>query len=240
MKMIAWSFCVLAVMAPTASEPALAQYQMVSPMLYHGPEISFRDHVNAQNSASGAPKRNGASEAAPTAKLIYHVDLARRRNNLAQFVEKVRAVDPQGATNLANEFAQGDFIARLQTELRRFGLTVDNVADAYATYWISAYQATKGDSSTPNKTIIDAVRTQSSRALSSAPEFAQASDAAKQEMAEALWIQAALLDTAVSGAKDKPDDLRLVGKAASQGARSMGLDLSTLSLTDKGFVQKAP
>lgn len=231
---------ILAAALLTGTSPAAAQYQMVSPMLYHGPAISYRDHVNAHKSASSGPNGAGeSSSAAPApASFTYRADPARRRANLAQFVEKVRAVDPQGADNLAAEFAQGDFIARLQEHLTPYGLHVDNVADAYATYWISAFQASRGDSSTPARPIVEAVKAQAARSLAGTPDFMRSADSAKQEMAEALWVQAALLDIAVSGAKDKPEDMRLVGQAAMAGARGMGLDLAKMTLTDKGFVLK--
>ncbi|WP_404339008.1 DUF6683 family protein [Sphingomonas sp. MMS12-HWE2-04] len=214
---------------------ASAQYQMVSPMLYNGPQISFRDHVNKSGPVPAAPRRS-ADTTADAATLRYRPDPARRRKNLAQFVAKVHAVDAQGATNLSELFARGDVLEQMQTELRPFGLRIDDVADAYATYWISAYQASRGDSSTPGKALVGAVRRQAGAALAATSAFARADDAAKQEMAEALWVQAALLNSAMNGSKGNQEQRGLVAKAATQGARGMGLDLVSMTLTEKGFV----
>lgn len=215
--------------------PAAAQYQMVSPMLYHGPAISLRDHVNSQNAATPTPTPD---QAARPATLTYRPDPARRRDNLARFVAQVRPFDPQGADNLAQLFARGDFLASLQADLTPMGLSVDNVADAYTTYWISAWQASRGETGNPPKAQVAAVQAQTAKALSATPAFARASNADKQDMAESLWLQLVVLESAVNGAKNNPEQLRSVGQAAAQGARGMGLDVTRMTLTDQGFVAK--
>nr|WP_010542925.1 DUF6683 family protein [Sphingomonas elodea] len=116
------------------------------------------------------------------------------------------------------------------------GLRIDNVADAYALWWITAWQASRGNNDTPDRTVLSAVRAQAESAVTAAGELTRATDAQKQELAEALWVQTALIDGAVEQAKHDPVRLREVGAAVRKGAKSMGLDLGMIELTREGFI----
>jgi hypothetical protein len=170
------------------------------------------------------------------AALRYTPSKSRRTANLAKFVEKTRKVDAAHARDLQNLFAQGDFIERIGGVLAPHRLRVDNVADAYAVWWIAAWQATRGTNETPPDSVMAAVREQSARALGSTPELVEASDADKQEMAESLLVQSALIDRAVDQSKGNASRLRDLGIAVNKGAQGMGLDLTTMELTENGFV----
>ena len=113
-------------------------------------------------------------------------------------------------------------------------MRVDDLADAYTVWWINAWQATRGrNDETPPRTN-DAVRDQAARALSAT--MARADDASKQEFAESLLIQAAMIDTAVEQSKGNSAQMRQLVAAVNQGAKRMGVDLSTMVLTEAGFV----
>lgn len=160
----------------------------------------------------------------------------RRTRNLADFVAKSRKVDPQGADRLQALFARTDLIEAMRGPLGKAGLRIDNVADAYAAWWITAWYASRGSNETPDAKTVAAVKAQTVRALSATPMMQGASEASKQQMAEALLIQAAMLDDAVEQSKARPDWMAGVRSAAAQGAKGMGLDLSAMTLTDAGFV----
>ncbi len=184
------------------------------------------------------PQRNVQHDLPPpdVTTLRYAPSKARRAANLAAFVQKTRAVDPGGAADLQKVFAEGDFIERIGALIAPAGLHIDNVADAYALWWITAWQAAHGryDETTP--ALAAAVRGQAVRAIGATGEMARASDAQKQELAEALWVQTALVEVAVEQAKGDPSRLRQIGDAVRQGAKGMGLNLDTIDLTSKGFV----
>ena len=182
------------------------------------------------------PRDRVGTVAPNPAGLRYSPSKARRSANLAHFVEKTRTVDPAGAKDLARLFAGGDFIDKIGQAIAPYDLRVDNVADAYTIWWINAWQATRGRNDTPGPVVKDAVRSQAARALTASPEFAGSDDAAKQELAESLLVQAALIETAVEQAKGDPRRMDAVGDAVDRGAQGMGLDLSTMELTDQGFV----
>lgn len=170
------------------------------------------------------------------AALRYAPSKARRTRNLANFVAKTRQTDPAGAAELEQLFAGRDIIDLIGGDLAKKNMRVDNVADAYTVWWITAWQALHGEDDETSAATNSAVRGQAARALSSTPEFVRASDAMKQEFAEALLVQAAIVGTLVSQNKRDPKILRNIAAAVSQGARGMGLDLSQMTLTENGFV----
>ncbi len=207
--------------------------------------LHLRDQVQRQRSTpadrrSAAPRQGLVAETAAPAPnlraLRYTPSKTRRTANLAGFVEKTRAADPAGAAQLQQLFASGDIIDKIGGALAQQGMRVDNVADAYAVWWINAWQATRGHNNTTSRATNDAVRDQAARALSASPQFVGASDAAKQELAESLLIQAAMIDASVEQSKGKSAQMRQIGAAVNQGAKRMGLDLTTMELTEQGFV----
>lgn len=222
-------FACLAALTPVAAQ---AQYQMLSPMLYYGPVKSYQDHVNAQEAGR---EHRAAAPATAVGSLTYRPDLARRKANLAQFVAKSRKVDPAGAASLEALFAEGDIIEMTGQALSPYGLRVDNLADAYTIWWITAWQATRGRNDDVSPATVKAVRAQAAQTLGGKAILAGAGDPVKQELTESLLIQTLLIDAAVDQAKTDAAQMKKVGMAVNQGAQGMGLDLMRLNLTETGF-----
>jgi hypothetical protein len=168
--------------------------------------------------------------------LRYTPSKTRRAANLKSFIEKTRRIDPAGAQQLETLFASGDIIDRMDGLLRPRRFSVTDLADIYALWWIASWQALHGTNDETDAKTKEAVRQQAQRALIATPVLTGAGDATKQEMAESMLIQLLLIDAAVDQAKGKPEQMRAVGKAVAQGARGMGVDLSTITLTEAGFV----
>ena len=168
-------------------------------------------------------------------KLSYTPSLARRKQNLAQFVAKSRAADPAAGDELAKMFASTDLIGVIGKALVPYGLRTDNVADAYTTYWLSAWLAAHGRIEDNSRAQAQAIKRQAVLALLAVPAVAGASDPAKQEFAEALLIQAGLIDSAMRQAQSNPKQLAAIGRAVRQGAKASGLDLDAMTLTETGF-----
>jgi len=211
------------------------------------PSVTGTDHIGLHLRELARQRDNGGEAPDPAANapqatmpdpavLRYTPSKTRRTANLARFVEQSRRIDPAGAASLQTLFASGDIIDRIGAQLAPHGLRVDDLADTYAVWWITAWQATRGSNAETSDRTNMAVRAQAARALVGIGTIAQASDAAKQELAESLLIQTMLIDAAVEQAKGNPSQLAAVGAAAGQGARGMGLDLSTMDLTEQGFV----
>jgi hypothetical protein len=167
--------------------------------------------------------------------LSYRFSESARLNNVKQFIEKARATDASSGDELERIFTP-TAMRQIDAGMKGLGLSSFNVADAYALYWTSAWLGTRGrDDNLPSKQMI-AVRNQAAQALLSTPEFTSASDEQKQEMAEALMVQAALIDGFVNGGKQDAALMSKVKAVIAQGAKAMGLDLYAMTLTPNGFV----
>lgn len=168
--------------------------------------------------------------------LSFKMSGARRRANYAAFVEKTRATDPAGAAQLAADLRK-DPLRQIAPQLASLGLNINNVADAYASYWAEAWEAAhRRPVTTSSPQQIEAVKQQAAEAILATPEMTQASDADKQQFAEALWLQTLGLSAAREQAQGNPQQLQAIAGAVRKGARSMGLDLDAMTLTEQGFV----
>jgi hypothetical protein len=184
------------------------------------------------------PHGRARAAPAPAGRLTYRPSLERRRANFAMFVAKSRKKDPVGAAMLEKELATSDVMGKMERELAGFGMRIDNVADAYAAWWLNAWLASRQRADTPPAAQIAAVRAQAAQAIASTPGFATASDAVKQEMAEANLLQAMLIGAYSERAKGDRDLSRRLAAAVRQGARASGLDLDAMELTNDGFAPR--
>ncbi|WP_158298785.1 DUF6683 family protein [Sphingomonas psychrotolerans] len=192
----------------------------------------------AARESVSSDRRTEARRPAATTSLTYRPSLERRRANYARFVAKARAQDPRGAASLEKDLSASDLIAKAAPELTRYGFRVDHVGDAYAAWWLNAWLAVRKRTDTPPIRQIAAVRAQAAEAMAAVPEIANASDAAKQEMAEANLLQSLLIGAALEHAKNDPAQLQRISDTLRQGARASGLDLGAMDLTDRGFVPR--
>jgi hypothetical protein len=188
-----------------------------------------------KNLTASLNTKNSNTSITSSKLLVYKVSNAVRRRNLAQFVAKTREIDPDGAAQMEKLFAENDVISIIDKKMTTIGLRANNVADAYAVYWTNAWLGSQGrNDDLPSKQMI-AVRNQAAKALLGTLPFKSATDAQKQELAEAMLIQAALIAAIVDDAQSDPALLAKVKVAIAQGAKGMGLDLDRMTLTTQGF-----
>jgi hypothetical protein len=181
---------------------------------------------------------NGSAD--PSFSPTYTQNKSRTRTNLRSFVENTRATDPGTADRMEALFGSTDVIDTIGAAMRGVGLNPSNAADAFAVYWVSAWQASVGEMKTASPTAYRAVAAQAARGLSQSPEFAVATDAQKQEMAEALMVQMALIDAHKEDAASNASKLKALSKAVMQGAAASGLELDKMTLTEEGFLEGSP
>ena len=238
MKRIAYCLAIL------TGYPELSTAQIYQPVYIPNTLNSQMTHLIMQNamrdSTSGSAKRaqNGVAfqSRTPSATSSYNRQQSRTQANLAKFVEKTRAVDPAGAAKMQALFASTDIIGMIDQKMQQtYGMRANNVADAYAVWWVSAWMGSRGrsDDATPGQMAM--VKRQAADALSATAEFASATDAGKQEMAEAMLVQAALIGDTIDTYQSDPAMLAKTRTAIAKGAREMGIDLNSMKLTDEGF-----
>jgi hypothetical protein len=241
----------LVTFAGLVAAPGVSQTVALNPSVMVGWTGGAAVHrANQERSAAMAPGGYGSlgphavavrtpPPAAAIASLRYRPDPVVRRHNLARFVANVRSQDPQSGAIMEHALAQNDIMAAGQQWLGRYGMSVTNVADATAAYLTAAWLATRGSDGDPSRAQITGVRNQLAAAMLSNPQFRSASDATKQEVAEANIVQAVMVAQFATAGKKDPGLAPKVRAAVAQGARTTyGFDLLSLDMTDRGFVPR--
>ena len=195
--------------------------------------LERRDAQDGVDSAL-VPDAQSTPPADPTA-FRFKSDRRRQKLNLQNLVERSRTVDPDGAARLEAIFASTDIMSLIGQSIAPLGFSTEDLADAYTVWWVSVYQASLGSTATPSHVSYRAVRRQSERVLLSSQFLIDATDAQKQELAEAYFIQAALTDSAVEEAQADPAYLEALKASVVSGAMASGLDLDSMVLTEEGF-----
>jgi hypothetical protein len=192
---------------------------------------------NGDCSESKKPSKNSPSTPAKlsSSKLVFKPSNAVRQASLKRFVENLRQNNPAGAVQVKQIFDSTDVINQIGQKMATVGLKSNNLADAYAVYWTSAWLGARGRSDSLPKTQMIAVRNQVAEVLLKVPQLAAATDTQKQEIAETLLVQALLISISTDGSKSDPAVSEQVQKVIAQGAKSFGLDLYQMTLTDQGF-----
>jgi hypothetical protein len=196
---------------------------------------AIRAQVANETRRSIANNTKPISKASDSKSLSYRLSLAVRKRNLAQFVEKSRSTNPVGAAQMEQLFASTDVMGQIDKAMASEGLRSNNVADAYAVYWTNAWLGVRGRNEDLPKAQMIMVRNQAANALLATSQFRAATDAQKQELAEAMLIQAALISASIDQAKSDPTLMAKLKVAIAQGAKGMGLDLDKMTLTSQGF-----
>ena len=169
------------------------------------------------------------------AAVRFTSDPALTQSNLRSFID--RTPNPKGRVELQRLIdLQPSIITDIGLEMRsRYGLDPHNVADAFSVWWITVWMAAQKSSDVPDKTTINAVRTQVHVALLNTPDFLKTSDADRQEYAEALLMQTLLMSQISQAAIGKPALQEQLATQAEQAAQNSGLTLSLMQLTPNGF-----
>lgn len=187
---------------------------------------------------AGAPTPAAPQAQTGSSALAFTPSAERRRANLAAFADKTRQQDAESGAMMDAAFADGAVIDQMDAAMAPFGYSAANLGDAYAMWWQLAWKGAHGDSSDPTPGQMRAVQAQAHRALLAAPELAGADDAQKQQMAEAMLIQALMIEQMIGAAQQQPAMMPQVQAAVLQGARASGLELDRMELTESGFVQR--
>ncbi len=187
------------------------------------------DHDN------GGPQTEPSPAPVSAPALVYTPSKIVRKQNLARFIQESRARNPQGMHQMEPLFSQSDIIEQIGALIRPSGLRINNVADAYTVWWITAWEAVHQTDAGSSAAMYSAVKKQAARAILDAGKITAASITTKQEMAEALLVQAALIEASRDAAAGNASQLTAIARAVNQSARAMGMDLARMTLTDNGF-----
>lgn len=158
-----------------------------------------------------------------------------------QYVDFVAGTaGPQAAQQYRDVLARNDPVRNWATLVAEEGLRPDDVADAFASYWLLNWLMANGLSDAPGRpgpVVAEQVR----GVLATTPGFAGLSEAQRQEMAELFMLNFLSQQAAYSRAYRTNDAAlkRGLGNAAvTRFRQEMRLDLRALALAAQGFARK--
>jgi hypothetical protein len=190
--------------------------------------------------SSASNDRTSEQENSPTAALAYTPSKSRTHDNLQALGKRLAASDPATAQQAEQLFANNDVIGAVQDVMDQFGLERNNVAHAYAVYWVVYWGLANKVTDTPSPAAMQAVAAQTERGFAVNAEFAAMDNAQKQAAAEELMALTAIMDATSEQAKTEPALADQIAKASLEGSRKSGLDLDKMTLTENGFVPAKP
>jgi hypothetical protein len=195
---------------------------------------------NAARSGRLVAPRGAASNSTVTQQdlmvLRYSPSVTRRRANLMALANRLRGKDPAGSAELAKVFNNMDVIAEIGKGIAPYGVRTDNVADAYAVWWMQTWSAVHGDTRQSSYAQIQAVKRQATSAMLALPMMRTMNDAMKQEYAETMLVQMWLMSDFAQQHKNDRGLMAKLAASAREGALKYGLDLDAMTLTEQGFV----
>lgn len=172
--------------------------------------------------------------------ILYTASKSRRTATLTKIVNDFSRLNPEQATFIKGMLlgdGSGDVIERMAPLISVYGFRVDNLADAYSIFWITAWQASRGNfDSQSSHEQAQAVKKQVAAAFTSAPQMGKVSDADKQAYAEALLVQATIVSINVGRAKADPSAVPKFREDVREMAEALGVDVDSMDLTPTGFV----
>lgn len=168
--------------------------------------------------------------------LEYSPDPARSRRNIDKALSQSRAASPGDAALLDRLRATPDLIGVLDQGMRDVGLDKNNLAHVHAAWLISLWAAAHGETQDVSTDAAISAGAQMTLAMLDDPDALMAMDnAARQDMAEGLLIQSALVTLAQQQAAGNAAATARVAREARDFALSQGIRLDDMELTDAGF-----
>lgn len=173
---------------------------------------------------------------AAAARLSFVASPQRRIKNYGRFIAQTQTAASPGAASFYDKmFTTNRYIETLDGTLQTKGLKSNSIADAFATYWISTWLASRERLTPVSPAQAEATRAMAVKMLSNMPSLTSMSHAAKQEIADDLFIKAGLLDGLLALSANDPGARKTIAQVARQGAQKWGLDLDAMSLGPNGF-----
>jgi hypothetical protein len=169
----------------------------------------------------------------------YTPSKARTRSNLKALAAKLQTTDPANGAQADQLFASTDVIGAVEGVMGRLGLEKNNVAHAYALYWVIYWGLANKVHDTPSAAAMQAVARQAESGFAANAAFAALGNAEKQQAAEELMALAAIMDASSELAKSDAGLATQMADAAIQGSQRSGLELDKITLTEAGFVPKS-
>jgi hypothetical protein len=226
--------------------PAAAQYIPpfqpamdigIAGSIYLGDEATYDDAVRGGKAPYTSPHIDNTVK---KVALTYTISASQTQANLQALGKRLAASDPANAAQAEQLLTSVDVIGAVGGVMDQFGLERNNVAHAYALYWVVNWGLANKVYDAPSPIAMKAVAAQAERGFTNNAAFAALDNAQKQAAAEELLVLVAILDAASEQAKSDAPLADKLAKAALEGSKKSGLELDKMTLTENGFVTTTP
>jgi hypothetical protein len=191
-----------------------------------------RDSLAAKR--TGAVTLGAAPATSASTSPVFEPSLERRRANIIRRIEQMQTVDTVGATALRAATATGDTLAAFASRVRPFGINAYSVADAFAAWITTSWEEMQ--SPPASSLAVLRLRAQVERALREIPEFASATDAEKQEFAEALILNLLAVAPRVREQRENAAARASLLVTLKRAGAELRVDFEHMTGTSQGFM----
>ena len=199
-------------------------------------QYAQRDFGRQLSRTRSQPRAPAANAAALAARTSYRPDPAVRQQVYARAVATIQKASPEDAAQLRTKLANGTLRAAATKYLSGYGMSPNNVVDTTALYLASAWFASRASAGDPPPAQMKGLRRQVALTFATMPRLMGASNAAKQELAEANIIQSVIAGSLANQAASDPKIAGSVRASVVRAVRDMyQLDLTQLNLTAQGL-----
>lgn len=198
-------------------------------------DVAQKGLMSDIRSSSNASDAQMGRKPVDSVLVTYRFNKERTKANLTALAQRMRATDPVNGAQMERLFASTDVIGPVRRVMGQFGLEQNNVAHAYALYWVIYWGLANNVHDTPSAVAMQAVARQAGLGFANNADFAAMNDVGKQQAAEELMALAAIMDATSEHVKSDPALAAKAAKAALQGSKASGLELDKMILTEQGF-----
>jgi hypothetical protein len=201
------------------------------------PNVPLR---KSQPQVRGSTSLQGASAGTSAQNLSFAISQQRRQANIATFISSVSNGNPQVRNELGRIFLQRDIFGIAEQQMRQtYGLSLNNVADNAALWLSASWAASNNYDGEITRPQLEALKRQFSANYARSARLVALDDAGKQDMADFFLLKAMWIDTNMNAHKTDPQKREIYRRlVATTSLRDMGIDFTTMNLTDRGLVPK--
>ncbi|BAU14205.1 hypothetical protein LEP3755_47500 [Leptolyngbya sp. NIES-3755] len=169
-----------------------------------------------------------------TTNLSFRPNSAISRQVQRSIVESVRQQVPSEADKFASILASGQPMSVYSNVVAKYGLRVDNVADAMTAFMVTNWLIVNNVRTDPSRASVQAVRSQIVPVVLNNPQFR--SEQTRQLVAESLIYQTIFLNANYERASNNPAQMQQFVQTTHRSMTAgFGLDFRRIDLTDAGF-----
>ncbi len=167
----------LIVAGPAKAQDCCAAMDMTGMGIYAMEESMNSAARETSSTQSDKPKKPVTNA---IADLTYRFSAPRRQSFMRDYVSRLKRQNPGNEAMVSQNYEQQDVLGMMDAGLRSYGMNPQNVAHAYATYWVNAWSIANRDYSETSRATMLAVAKQSEAAMSRLAIMANTNDATKQ------------------------------------------------------------